>query len=77
MSRFTVYAKWDSEAGVWTAFSDDIPGLVTEAQSWDELKERLRAAAAELIQLNNVKIDRDGGELHIVTDERVSVLAAA
>ncbi len=61
MSRFTVYAKWDSEAGVWTAFSDDIPGLVREAPSWDGLKERLLIAAAELIQLNNVKIDQEGG----------------
>jgi predicted RNase H-like HicB family nuclease len=76
MSRFTVYAKWDSEAGVWTAYSDDIPGLVTEASSWDELKDRLRTAAAELILLNNVKVDSEGGELQIVTDERVSVLAA-
>jgi Domain of unknown function (DUF1902) len=74
MSRFIVHAKWDSEAGVWTAFSDDIPGLVAEAPSWDDLKERLCTAAAELIPLNIVKIDRDGGELHIVTDECVRLV---
>jgi predicted RNase H-like HicB family nuclease len=28
-----VDAHWDSEAGVWVAESEDIPGLVTEAES--------------------------------------------
>lgn len=77
MTKFTVYATWDSDVGVWSAYSDDLPGLVTEGSNWDELKERLRVAARELIELNTIKMDPDGGELHIVTDERVSVLAAA
>lgn len=77
MTKFTVCATWDSDAGVWSAYSDDLPGLVTEGSNWDELKERLRVAARELIELNTIKMDPDGGELHIVTDERVSVLAAA
>jgi predicted RNase H-like HicB family nuclease len=31
--EFTVTAMWDSEAAVWVAESEDMPGLVTEAES--------------------------------------------
>jgi hypothetical protein len=30
---YVVRAKWDDEAKVWVAASDDVPGLVTEASS--------------------------------------------
>ena len=43
---------WDDEAAVWTATSDDIPGLVLESGSVDALIERVRFAAPELLDLN-------------------------
>ena len=43
---------WDSEAAVWTATSDDVPGLVLESGSFDVLVERVKAAVPELIHLN-------------------------
>ena len=43
---------WDNEAGVWIASSDDVPGLVLEAGSFDALVERVRFAAPELLELN-------------------------
>ena len=43
---------WDSEAAVWTATSDDVPGLVLESGSFDALVERVKAAVPELIHLN-------------------------
>lgn len=49
---YLVTAKWDSEAGVWVAESDDIPGLVTEAESLNVLMEKVRALAPELLELN-------------------------
>ncbi|WP_204351816.1 DUF1902 domain-containing protein, partial [Klebsiella variicola] len=36
-----VRATWDNEADVWTAESSDLPGLVTEASSLDELDAKL------------------------------------
>ena len=36
-----VRATWDSETHVWTAESPDLPGLVTEASSLDELDAKL------------------------------------
>ncbi len=43
---------WDSEASVWIATSDDVPGLVLESGSFDALVERVKAAVPELISLN-------------------------
>lgn len=31
-NQITVRATWDDEAGVWVAESDDVPGLITEAE---------------------------------------------
>ena len=43
---------WDPEAQVWTAESDDVPGLVLESGSFDALIERVRFAVPELLELN-------------------------
>ena len=43
---------WDPEAQVWTAASDDVPGLVLESGSFDALIERVRFAVPELLELN-------------------------
>ena len=53
MSRtYQVEAHWDSEAGVWVAESDDIPGLVAEAESMNALVEKVRILVPELFELN-------------------------
>ena len=50
--EYSVRLDWDSEAAVWVATSDDIPGLVLESGSIDALIERVRYAAPELLALN-------------------------
>ncbi len=53
MSRtYQVEARWDSEAGVWVAESDDIPGLVAEAECMNALMEKIRVLVPELFELN-------------------------
>lgn len=51
---YLVQARWDSEAGVWVAESDDVPGLVAEAESPNVLREKLRVLIPELLDLNRV-----------------------
>ncbi|MGH9784792.1 MAG: DUF1902 domain-containing protein [Terriglobia bacterium] len=51
---YQVLAQWDSEAGVWVAESDDVPGLVAEAESLNALREKLRVLIPELLELNGV-----------------------
>lgn len=50
--EYIINLIWDSEAGVWIAESEDIPGLVLESGSYDALIERVRFAIPELIELN-------------------------
>ena len=49
---YHVQARWDSEAAVWVAESEDIPGFVAEAESMNVLVERVRVLVPELLELN-------------------------
>lgn len=50
--EYTINLTWDNEANVWTATSDDIPGLVLESGSFDALLERAKSAIQELLELD-------------------------
>lgn len=47
-----VTAIWDAEAHVFVASSDQVPGLVAEASTLDELGVKLAARIPELLELN-------------------------
>jgi predicted RNase H-like HicB family nuclease len=72
-----VRATWDHEASVWTAESSDLPGLVTEASSLDELDRKLPGLIQDLME------DDDDGEMEIPVEvvasfsKRVRVRARA
>ncbi|HEY9537884.1 MAG TPA: DUF1902 domain-containing protein [Kiloniellaceae bacterium] len=51
-----VRAFWDAGAQVWVAESDDVPGLITEADNAEALLAKLRVLIPELLEEN------DGGE---------------
>ena len=55
---YEILAQWDSEAGVWVAESDDVPGLVAEAGSPNVLAQKLRTLIPELLELNGAPSDR-------------------
>ena len=44
-----VRAEWDKEAGVWVAESANLPGLVTEVETVEQLFEKLRVMVPELL----------------------------
>lgn len=48
-----VRATWDSDAEVWTAESTDLPGLVTEASSLDELDAKLPDLIRDLLDVSD------------------------
>lgn len=52
MQRIEVKAEWDSEAKVWVATSDDLPGLVTEAETVEALQRKLATMIPELLEAN-------------------------
>ncbi|MCZ2146227.1 MAG: DUF1902 domain-containing protein [Bryobacterales bacterium] len=55
---YEIRAQWDSEAGVWVAESEDVPGLVAEADSPNVLVRKLRTLIPELLELNGAAGDR-------------------
>lgn len=55
--RYHVEALWDAEPRVWVATSDDVPGLATEAETIENLAEKLRGLIPELLAANGLLPD--------------------
>jgi len=51
---YRVKAEWDAEAGTWVATSDEVPGLVTGADTLEELIEKLHVLVPEMLEANGV-----------------------
>jgi predicted RNase H-like HicB family nuclease len=63
MSPYQVTAEWDSEAGVWVASSEDVPGLATGAVTFERLLDKLKVLIPELLAEN---------EIHPAAADRIS-----
>ena len=63
-STIVVHAKWDEDADVWVATTNDLPGLATEASSLESLREKLVVMIPELLDDAN-SIVMSGPELTI------------
>ena len=63
-----VRALWDAEAGVWSAEAENLPGLVTEADTPDQLIERLRIIVPELLSYSPDLAAEIGPEVHLVLE---------
>jgi len=50
--RIEIKAEWDPEANVWVATSDDLPGLVTEAETVEDLQRKLVVMIPDLLEAN-------------------------
>ncbi|MEH2337656.1 DUF1902 domain-containing protein [Nostoc sp.] len=74
---FKVEPFWDSDAEVWVATSDDVPGLVTEASTIEVLTQKLREIISELIILNKiVPADYVGSITFELTSHRQELITA-
>ena len=73
---YEVLAQWDSEAGVWVAESEDVPGLVAEAESPNGLAQKLKILIPELLDLNGIPNDRTAG-FHIRYEHEESLVLAS
>ena len=71
-----VKATWDPEACVWVATSEDVPGLVTEAETSEALIHKLRVLIPELLELNGLlpNLGHDGIPFHLLS-ERTETIA--
>ena len=55
MRDYKIQFFGDNESKVWTATSEDIPGLILEDESATKLIQRVMLAAPEIIELNGVQ----------------------
>lgn len=53
----SIDARWEPEAGVWIATSNDVSGLVVEADSWPSMIEEMRLLLPDLLELSGEKHD--------------------
>ncbi|WP_149537523.1 DUF1902 domain-containing protein [Siccirubricoccus phaeus] len=66
-----IQAEWDDEAHVWWASSKDVPGLVSEASTFEGLSQRILAVLPEVVDLP------EGAEVEIHGAHRAHLPAAA
>ncbi len=74
--HYLVRAEWDAEAGVWVAVSDDVPGLVTEAETVEALDAKLKHLVPELLEANGCMPAAGGVAVELLA-RRFSIVAAA
>lgn len=72
-NMLTVNAFWDAEADVWVATSEDVPGLVTEAGSMDDLVAKLKDLIPDLLEANG----REDGDVEFRLLSELTAVAPA
>ena len=81
MTLWTIHAGYDPEAKVWYTIDCDVPGLVTEGDTLERLRDRAAAVMPELIADNADIIDeqrRKGPhELRLVAFHESTIPVAA
>ena len=68
MKALTVKAIWDKKVSVWVATSEDVPGLVTEAATAEELEQKLQVMIPELLKANGSPCDQKGEPVNLLTE---------
>ncbi len=54
MTPYRVIVEWDDDARVWVASSDEVPGLATGADTFEDLIEKLKIVIPELLVENGL-----------------------
>ncbi|MGD0025811.1 MAG: DUF1902 domain-containing protein [Xanthobacteraceae bacterium] len=54
MTPYRVIAEWDEDARVWVASSEDVPGLATGADTFEDLIAKLKIVIPELLVENGL-----------------------
>lgn len=54
-----IRVDWNDEAHAWTADSDDVPRLATEANTVEALNQELQEMIPELLSLNGAPVSGD------------------
>jgi predicted RNase H-like HicB family nuclease len=58
MTEFKIEAEWDADAEVWVATSPNVPGLVVQGRTPDEIVDKVRLVLPALIEIGVEPEDR-------------------
>lgn len=50
---YYIWAEWDDHTRRWSATSDDVPGLILETDTWEELMKAIQDMVPVLLDLND------------------------
>ncbi len=80
MTVWNLRAAYDEEARVWYTLDCDVPGLVTEGETLERLRDRAAAVMPELLEDNAhlIAVDRRAGphSLHLIAFHESTVPVA-
>jgi predicted RNase H-like HicB family nuclease len=71
-----IIAEWDEEASVWVAQSENVPGLVAEADTIPALITKLQVLVPEMLEENG-NISAGHGEIPFVVQASIMSVAPA
>ncbi len=76
MKKFDILvnALWDDEASVWVATSEQVPGLVAEAGTAEELEKKLMVMIPELLVENGLLTEdncKDGVPFYLLQEREL------
>jgi predicted RNase H-like HicB family nuclease len=77
VSPYHVTVEWDDEAQVWVASSEDVPGLATGADTFEDLIKKLKIVIPELLVENGLLPAGTESVPFAVKAERTEVAAVA
>jgi len=66
MNTFNIFLERDEKVGVWIATSDDVPGLVLESRSYEDIEQRAKCVVPKLLELNKVAFDENNLSLNFI-----------
>ena len=80
MRKFTVRCEWDEEAHVWYISDSDVPGLIAEAATVEDMNDLLRERVPELLKLNLPELFQQGDReipLEVITKQHNNLRLAS
>lgn len=81
MAVWTINAQYDPEAHVWYTIDGDMPGLLVDAESIDELARKASGMLLDLLEINadlfpSETLDGEHSIRVVAHDERIFAVAA-
>ena len=72
----TIRAEWDDEAEVWVIWSDDVPGLHVEADTYEDIARKALPAIEDLADFDPTIAALLGRPMEVVAIRRAPMRAA-